>query len=212
MSVVQPVHLKPDEVNRAQRYRQPEDRNRFTYARNLMRLLLSQYCRQAPDMITFTTGLNGKPQLSHTDTWHINVSHAGNWILIGVGRSSVGVDVEVINPSFAFQDLLSNSFSAPEQQHILGDAQPGLTFYQLWTRKEALVKATAKGIDDDFSQIPSLTGMHPRSSHLVGTTGNWIVQSIPVADECVAALAYPKTSVTPKFYTVDSGFFTYFTS
>ena len=209
---VVPTFLQPDEVDRAQRYRQPADRNRFMYTRHLLRMLLGQYTRRAPATIGITTGLNQKPELSDSSGWHMNVSHAGDWILIAISTSSIGVDVEWINPRFAFADLLPTSYCEAERQHIQSEPEPRLAFYQLWTRKEALIKATAKGLDEDFAMIPSLMGTHAIESHLLGADGDWMVQSFPVSDDYVAAVAYPKTSSLPKFYTVDCGVLASFTS
>lgn len=211
LATVQPTSLQPDEINRAQRYRQVADRNRFVYTRHLLRVLLGHYCQQAPPTIGITTGLNQKPELSNTD-WHMNVSHAGDWILVAIGRSSVGVDVEWINSQFAFDDLMPTSFGEAEQEFIRAEASPRLAFYQLWTRKEALVKATAKGLDDNFAMIPSLADVHVVESRLLGADGDWAVQSFPVSEEYMGAVAYRNTSAIPTFYTVDSGFFTPFTS
>ena len=210
--VTQPTSLQSDEIGRAQRYRQVADQNRFIYTRHILRVLLGQYTQRAPATIGITTGFNQKPELTDITNWHMNVSHSGDWILVVINTSNVGIDVEEIDTKFTFPDLLPTSFSEAEQQLIWADANPRLAFYQLWTRKEALVKATAKGLDDDFRMIPSSTGTHTIDSHLLGADGDWTVQSFPVCDDYVGAVAYQRTVALPKFYTIDSGFFAHFTS
>ncbi|MBC8152224.1 MAG: 4'-phosphopantetheinyl transferase superfamily protein [Bacteroidetes bacterium] len=199
--------LSPDEIERAARYHRSDDRLRFCGTRGVLRLLLARCTHQPADRIEFIAGVNRKPELN--SGWHFNVSHAGNWALIAIGKVRVGVDVEWINPDFAFRDVLQASFSPDEQYYINAhqDARP--SFYQLWTRKEAMVKATGKGMDDAFARIPSLAGTHPLDARLLGQAGHWTVSGFTVADGYPAAVAHDGTSsLTPRFYTFDRGLIT----
>lgn len=198
--------LQPDEINRAGRFHRPDDRSRFVYARHMLRVVTGRYLRQRPAEVRFTVGKNQKPELRDTDRWHINVSHAGEWILIAIGTTSVGVDVEENNPHFAFRDVLTHSFTSAEQQFIAAH-DSRLLFYQSWTRKEALVKATGKGLDDDFQRVPCLDGRHQIQSELIGAAGQWSVRSFTISDGYSAAVAYNEWEGIPKFYTLESGLF-----
>ena len=190
---------------KAERYHQPGDVLRFIGTRGMLRVLLARYTHQLPGSIEFAPGPNRKPELKHSGGWQFNVSHAGNWILIAIGKAHVGVDVDQVNPDFSFRDVMDASFSPAERQYINGcmDARRG--FFELWTRKEALVKATAKGIDDEFDQMPSLPGTHPVGSRLLGSAGHWTVSSFAVADGYPAAVAHdgPWWSM-PRFYTIQT--------
>lgn len=153
--------LQPDEIQRAGRYRRKEDRYRSLYARSLLRILAGTYTNQPSATIRLIRGVTQKPALHDNTEWHINAAHSGNWILLAMSRVSVGVDVEKIALDFPFQDVTTHSFSLPEQQYIRAGENARLRFYQLWTRKEALVKATAKGIDTDFFSGSFLNRMPP---------------------------------------------------
>jgi len=199
--------LQPDERARADRYYRDEDRHRFVYTRGILRLLAGKYTRQLPSSIRFTTGLNNKPELSGNTGWHINVSHSGSWILIAIGSVSLGVDVEQINPDFPFQEVMPPTFSQEEQRSIEASTDARLLFYQLWTRKEALVKATAKGLNDDLPKIPSLDGVHEISGTMSSGMRNWLVAGFMVADTYPAAVAYREMAEIPKFYALESVLF-----
>lgn len=196
--------LSPDESERAARYRRPADQLRFSATRGLLRALLARYTHQPADRIEFVAGINRKPELKEPTGWRFNVSHSGNWILITIGKPRVGVDLEWANPDFPFRDVMPTSFSSDEQRHINACPDARSCFYRLWTRKEALVKATGKGMDNDFGRIPSLTGTHPADSQLIGQDGHWTVVSFTVADGYPAALAHDGPSlVIPQFYTLN---------
>ena len=195
-----------DEIDRALRYRRPDDELRFSCTRALLRLLLARYTLQLPGELRFVAGANRKPALDGTTGWQFNVSHSGNWLLIAIGRAQVGVDLEWVNPGFPFHDVFELSFSHAEQRHIESAADARLAFYRLWTRKEALVKATGKGMDDAFDQIPSLTGTHQTNRQVLGQSGGWMVVSFTVDDAYTAAVAHNGTPVAiPRFYTLDPG-------
>jgi 4'-phosphopantetheinyl transferase len=204
--------LHTDEQTRAERYYRDEDRQRFMYTRAILRILAGYYTNQHPDRIRILAGLNNKPELDGNTGWHINVSHSGSWVLIALGRVNLGIDVEKISPDFPFHDVLMPSFSPDEQQRIETSSEARLAFYQLWTRKEALLKATAKGIHDDLPRIPSLDGTHYVESNQLGGTGNWLVTGFMVTDTYPAALAYHLVSKIPKFYTLDSGLLDHYES
>ncbi|MGF7215714.1 4'-phosphopantetheinyl transferase [Spirosoma lacussanchae] len=194
--------LSPDELDRASRYRQAADQHRFSCARGWLRLLVSAYTGQQPDQVRFTIGPNQKPELDPTTGWHINVSHAGSWVLIGIARRPIGVDVEEIRPDFPVSDLLPSTFSLSEQQYITSVTEPQRRFYQLWTRKEALIKATGQGLGNDPAAIPCLDGQHRVSASAIGQPGHWAVRSFDLTGSYSAAVASKDLSDRPAFYTL----------
>lgn len=201
--------LHPDEKHRAGRYHQPQDRQRFIVARGLLRLLLSRYVAVAPTDIAFATDATKKPFLKDSPDWHYNVSHSGDWIVMAVAQTGVGVDVEKIEPDFDFGSVTAPLFSREEQRVMNESTNARPLFYELWTRKEALAKATAKGIDDDFCRLPSLAGNHLVNSQLIDTTNNWTVSSFVVADAYVGSVAFVTIPDGPEpvFCTVDDSLF-----
>ncbi|WP_198172463.1 4'-phosphopantetheinyl transferase family protein [Hymenobacter ginkgonis] len=194
--------LRADELARAQRYHQLADQQRFVVARAALRSILGQYLACAPAAIQFVVGPNKKPAIQNEPGLHYNVSHSKDWILIAVSAAPVGVDVEAIDPLFPFQDILPHSFSLPERQAIMSSPDGAHLFYQLWTRKEAFVKATARGIDDEFSTIPALDGPHRLAAASGQLVPSWLVSSFTVADGYVGAVAYQPSAhaVVPSFY------------
>ena len=114
----------------------------------------------------FTIGEHGKPALSFASSVqsgfpalspslpplpHFNLSHCRNAIACVVSDRPVGVDVERIgrfNDSLARHVLCNDEYT-----QVLHAPHPDLAFTRFWTQKEAVVKLTGRGIDDDLKNL-----------------------------------------------------------
>jgi len=188
-----PDLLSADEHQRAGRFLLPDKAAAFSLARTRLRQILARYLVCPPQKITFTTTLNGKPQMivDMTDPLFFNLAHAGRWGLCAVTRvAEVGVDLETISSRLAFEPLARQFFTADEYGALqrVAESRRRRQFYRLWTRKEAWLKGKGGG----FSE-PDL-GLDP--AHLAATSavaGGWWVKNMPVARGYVGALAVAGT-------------------
>lgn len=144
--------------------------------------------------------------LANAPDWRVNVAHAGEWVLLAIGRAAVGIDVEEIKSDFWYEELLSSVFSPEEQRHIRSSGQPRRQFYDGWTRKEALLKATGNGLSDELAAVPCLDGEHRVPESVVGAAGAWTVRGFALSETYRAAVAYEAPAGFPRFYLVDAGF------
>ena len=82
---------------------------------------------------------------------HFNLSHCKSAIACVVAPFAVGVDIERIgryDEALARHVLNDQEFSTVQQA-----SDPQLAFTRYWTQKEAIVKLTGRGIDDDLKNI-----------------------------------------------------------
>lgn len=79
-----------------------------------------------------------------------NVSHSHGVVVLVIDKVSVGVDIEKVRP---VEDDLKNFVTSIEEAAFASDSE---TFYQIWTNKEALVKAEGHGIKERPNLIPGL--------------------------------------------------------
>jgi len=87
---------------------------------------------------------HGKPRVLGSDL-EVSVSHSGDKIAVAVTRAaSVGVDVEEIRDIAT--DELSRMVVAP------GDPS-GMGFFDLWARKEAVLKALGQGLRTPMTSL-----------------------------------------------------------
>jgi len=183
--------LSADERARASRYYQQKDRERFIISRGVLRVLLGWYLKISATEIVFEIGINKKPFVKSTDdtVLHYNTTHSGDYILIAIAALPVGVDAENMEPLFPYQEILEHSFNPDEIAYINQSDTSIETFYTLWTRKEALLKATAKGIDDNMKFVPCIDGKYNIESSLIGSNQNWFVSSFNINHSYIGSVA-----------------------
>jgi 4'-phosphopantetheinyl transferase len=151
--------LCPAETERAARFRSSLHRNRFVAGRGALRAILGRYLNAAPEAIEFEYGAQGKPALSGLESrpgLQFNLAHTGDLALLAVARSTpVGVDVEQVRALAEFDSLVDRFFSARENAafRALTSEEKPAAFFNLWTRKEAWLKATGEGIGAFLNRV-----------------------------------------------------------
>ena len=181
------LFLNEQETNRANRYYKEKDKNRFIICRTLLKFVLSNYTEIDTKQIKLNYNAYKKPYLSSHPSLFFNVSHYG---LIAISNSSVGIDVEYIEEKNDLINSLNHIYNDEEITFIENAFDKKKAFYSLWTRKEAFVKAIGKGIDENFSKIPSINGSHILNASLINNTKNWNIHGFKIEGDYLAAVAY----------------------
>ena len=194
--------LSTAETEKAARCQQETDQQRQIISKAVLRILLGRYLKVDPKAVQFKSGKNKKPELENNfgRNLHFNISHSGDYILIAVSATEVGVDVEAMDASFTYKNLLSFGFNPQEIDFIESSNLPYQTFYQLWTRKESLLKATGKGLVDGLSLVPSLNGVHQNPAEIIGSAENWQVLSFQVDENHVGSVAFMPVKTALRFF------------
>lgn len=100
----------------------------------------------------YVYGRHGKPGLlpcGGEDGIHFNLSHSGTMAACALASCAVGVDIERTSRRVS-EALIQRVCNAKEQELVHRDP---LSFFDLWTAKEAVVKMTGEGISGDLAQI-----------------------------------------------------------
>jgi len=193
--------LSRDEQTRAGRYLHQHDEDRFKISRGALRIIVGRYLNIRPSLIDFKQGINKKPYIKNSSLFY-NVSHSGDWIILAVSGSEVGVDTERVNPQFDFNDVIKEYFSPGECSFINEDDSTN-RFFMLWTRKEALTKATGKGLDEDLKFIPCTEGVHLLEDNILLSENNWIVNSFVLSESYFASVAHHDHNGMIRFWETD---------
>lgn len=141
------------EQTRRQRYQLSADRRRFTMAAALLRVVTGRRLGLPPRRVVIDRGCpdcdrqHGKPRLPDAAELHVSVTHSGELIAVAISSAApIGLDVELVTE----RDYLglARAFLAP------GETVDGPdSFYTLWTRKEAVIKATGDGLRMPLPQV-----------------------------------------------------------
>ena len=85
---------------------------------------------------------HGKPVFSENKNIHFNLSHSGEYSVCAVSDKPVGIDIE--EKQDCVMGVADKYYNHEERK---------MDFIDVWTRKEAVVKADGRGIAADISQI-----------------------------------------------------------
>lgn len=140
--------LSAPELSRADQYYDPVDRKRYTIARGLLRILIGRYLGKHPTTIQFEYSEHGKPKLLEKALHFSKTSSAGLGLITFSRESELGIDLEQTREIDDLPSLSKKLFSA-EEHVLMQEAQPSERielFYNVWTRKEAVLKAMGTGL------------------------------------------------------------------
>ena len=126
--------ISPRRAEQARRYRFADDQKRCVAGGLLLRRFLG-------DTEVYTDDF-GKPRAESGVCF--NLSHSGDWVILAVGETEVGCDIE----RFKLVDPLRLGkvvYTGAELEYISSNPDRLGRFYELWTKKEALLKCMGKG-------------------------------------------------------------------
>ncbi|HEY4874669.1 MAG TPA: 4'-phosphopantetheinyl transferase superfamily protein [Puia sp.] len=198
-----------EETAKALRYRNEDDKQRYIFGRGTLRFLLGKYLNKFPNTIQFAIGADKKPLLNKNsgDNLHFNISHSGDFVLIAISNSEIGVDIEKINPDFFYKEILNSNFSKEEIDFIQNSIQPIESFYLLWTRKESLVKATSKGLINNLNLISVLDGLFNDGDEILDSPDSWDIHSFKIEEKYFGSIACNMHIKTINFLNTSPSFF-----
>lgn len=90
---------------------------------------------------------NGKPGFADGYPLWFNISHSGDDIVLLLSdEGEVGCDIEVIRPRKNSQRIVESVFSPGEQAQLAAAEDQLVAFWEIWTRKEAMLKQAGSQI------------------------------------------------------------------
>jgi 4'-phosphopantetheinyl transferase len=183
--------LSVEEKARSSGFKRQTDARRYTSAHVALRRILAYYMDVEPVSVVFGRDSNHKPCLPHTKfPLHFNLSHSSALGALAVARTSVGVDIECASDAFdekTLDSLAPHVMSGPELAEFCSLQPEGRigAFFDLWTRKEALLKAAGVGMTIEPTLLNIGVGVNRefRTEILAGKT-----------------YSYSRFSLRPNFY------------
>jgi 4'-phosphopantetheinyl transferase len=147
--------------------------------------------------VSLGEGPHGRPHVAQPrgTTLDFNWSHSGAHALIAVARGiAPGIDLERRRPRPRALPIARRFFDSDEAESLaaLPEEARAAAFLELWTAKEAVLKAHGHGISYGLQRLRVLgTPERLRLLHFDGEdTAAWQLQRLAVAPDLIAALAW----------------------
>lgn len=123
---------------------------------------------------------NNKPFIN--EWMPFNISHSGDYIVLAFGgNSEIGIDIEFVDENVCVNEL-SDFFTEQEKKKIQ-QTNNAASFFDIWVRKEAVLKAISIGVLDGMDRFDCL-------SDLVSYKGEeWFLRKNKINEKYVSYLA-----------------------
>ncbi|KVK79495.1 MULTISPECIES: 4'-phosphopantetheinyl transferase family protein [Burkholderia] len=183
--------LSLSEYERAARLKFGAHRELFVFARAMVRVVLGEYLSADPARLVFDVEPGGKPVLFGRDL-EFSVSHASGAVLMAVAKKRVGCDLESLGRKLDVDALAAASLGERERdlfERAPKNARERLLL-QLWTRKEALLKAHGAGLRRDPRELEMPWPVSPGARDECVSDGvRWAVADVALGAQWRAAVA-----------------------
>ncbi len=188
--------LDETEQAHADRIRNPVLHRRYVEVHGRTRLLLADYLHESPATILIGKGEHGKPYLIDHPQLAFNLSHSGPYLVMALGwECQLGIDIELCKERASLADLVRKCLADEEAAYwyALPEAMKTREFYRFWTRKEAFVKATGRGLGQGLNRCV-INPEHPaeflRIPDECGPASEWCLRDLDLGqDRCAALVA-----------------------
>jgi 4'-phosphopantetheinyl transferase len=189
--------LSNTERARADRFRQAADKERYIIAHALKRYCLSRLLVTDPQALTFSQNEKGKPYCTHPTSPWFNLSHSGNWVVLGLSsQGTIGVDVEAINRDIS-EGVTRYALTEQQREHVEQADNNSEQFMLYWTQKEAISKALGLGLSINFQTV-HCSGKLARSHYTHKEQPLWLESRRTPDNHLVSVATVNDTSV--EFY------------
>ena len=192
--------LSDEERARAARFHFERDRDSYVLAHALARTLLGRLTGVEPRALRFALGAHGRPELewpAQSPRLRFNISHTHGLVACALAlEHDVGVDVEHVERRLEIGRVAPSVFSPDERRALAsldGDALR-TRFFQLWTLKEAYIKARGMGLALPLREITFQLDERERPALALGavlddSAERWWLDVRPLGDCHMLALA-----------------------
>jgi 4'-phosphopantetheinyl transferase len=132
--------------------------------------------------ISYVLVENGKPYVKNYPSFHFSLSHSGDYVALAAAGIPVGIDVQEERVSDS--DKLAERFFSEKENEMLrkiaDDEERSHMFFRIWSAKEAYIKMTGHGLQEDLSGFHiSFDDMEIRRGSPEVTAG-YIIEPLPL--------------------------------
>lgn len=156
-----------DRLAWAARYRQPDDRLRSLAAGWLLRYALHAVIGRSFEELKEPGGRSYLADQSDLSDLQFSITHSGCWVACVLHSCAVGVDLELLQePGEGVAELVMAPSELADYQALADTAERQHRFCNIWTLKEAWLKALGTGLD----RSPASFAVDQLSDHWCSTS------------------------------------------
>ncbi len=187
--------LSPKEKYGAKKCYNLETCNKYIIAHGILRCILAYYICSLPNNIKYTYNKYGKPFLKDCNI-QFNMSHSHEILgYIVAFDKKVGIDIECHNVNIKPEEFYDIAFTENERKLVNAFPidQQYKVFYDIWTKKEAIVKAHGSGLSYPVNTIETSLGSEVSSKIITTIEGNqlkcWACRTLNIKPSYSGAVA-----------------------
>lgn len=192
-------YLSENEKEREGKFAYDIDSFIFSVKHCLLRIILGRYLLCHPSEIRFKNNHYQKPAIAYPSTSiQFNISISSNRFVAAFSQhNAIGVDIEQIRQIENIKRLTKDYFTPNEADWVYShlDSMLETAFFSIWTKKEAIVKATGQGLN---IQLNTFDVLSKNPITLIGD--DWHLIPLNIFDDCATALAINNPNTKLSFY------------
>ncbi|PIR37503.1 MAG: hypothetical protein COV35_10470 [Alphaproteobacteria bacterium CG11_big_fil_rev_8_21_14_0_20_39_49] len=189
---VQKQHiLSPSELEKMNKYKIEDDKKRFCTGRIITRTVASRYLKTDSNKIEILFNEHGKPYIKNSKAFFFNISHSGDWVVVGFSDYEIGVDIQMIDTGkkLNIDNIAKYAFHPDEIKYINDSEEEKHTrFYTIWSLKEAFVKAKGVGFYNNLEKLSILPVIKDNNTLIDGLSLSYK----KIDEQHVLAIAFAK--------------------
>lgn len=179
------TEIPKEEQQYVRRYKNKEDRIRGLVARLLLKEAIEEHGGQ--ELIEIKRRHGNKPYVE--DWLPFSISHSGDYVVLAYSDTLIdlGVDIEEIK-EIQINEIV-DFFHSEERNHLNQSVKSKVSFYEIWTRKEAVLKAAGVGIVEGLDTFSCL------KSPIVFKDKKYSAIALNINPDYAASVAAPSQSI-----------------
>lgn len=196
--------LHKTEIEPIKRFKNLNNQRNKLVGRSVRKWIISRYLQIAPADILFETDEFGKPfcRIASIKNIFFNSADSGKYMVFICANKPVGIDIELIDGTFRYDEIVAAYFTELEKKILTKDPQNNSLFYTFWTRKEAVLKAIGKGLQEDLGSIEVVDGVNQNTNDCCTIINRFIVSSFVIAQNYFISFALPVSKNKIAFYSI----------
>ncbi len=126
-------------------------KNAILLSQGFAKETVAELLKTSKENVVFSVTEQGKPYCKSHPEIHFSISHSGDFLALAISDKEIGIDIEKIR--HAKESLVNRVCTKNEKDEIFSNEKPDVKFTEIWTRKEAYLKALGTGIDRELTSI-----------------------------------------------------------